>query len=155
MAERLSIVPATVGHAVRMAPRMRAADAREVWAAGRLTPMAALSYSLEETPEPWAAIVRGRCMAIWGVAPASTLSGVGTPWLLAAEGFPRGVRGEFLRLSRRFVDEWLADYSCLTNMVDVRNHASITWLTWLGAAWEAPEPCGPDGVLFRRFTIRR
>lgn len=152
---RKEIVPAMPEHVDRLAPRLRAADVREVWAAGHYTADAALRMSLETSVEAWTGLVDGVPVAMWGVAAGTTLSGVGTPWLLAAEGFPRGCLREFLRVSRRQVQAWLADFEVLANAVDARNHASIGWLTWLGAAFEAPEPHGPDGVPFRRFTFRR
>jgi len=57
----------------------------------------------------------------------------------------------FLRESRRVADS----FDCaIVNYVDARNTKAVKWFKWLGFhVWE-PEPYGPHGALFQRFTNR-
>lgn len=55
----------------------------------------------------------------------------------------------FLRESRRLAQA----FDCqIVNYVDARNVKAVKWFKWLGFEVCAPEPYGPHGALFHRFT---
>lgn len=58
----------------------------------------------------------------------------------------------FLRESKRLA---LAFDRAVINFVDARNVKAVKWFRWLGFEVSEPEPYGPQGVLFHRFTNRR
>lgn len=135
--------------------RLRPSDVVEIWAAGRETPEMALAAGLKCSTSCWTVKHKGEAVAMFGVA-----HGVGVPdgfgciWLLASDGLLK-MRTTFLKLSRRFVDEMLKDYSVLFNMTDNRNEVATKWLRWCGADISAPVDFGPDKRPFRYFEFRR
>ena len=58
----------------------------------------------------------------------------------------------FLRESKRLADGFGRD---VVNYVDARNVKAVKWFRWLGFEVSAPEPYGPAGALFHRFTNAR
>lgn len=152
-AAKYDIVPATEAHAVELAPAMRKEDADEIWASSRRRPLDALLYSLEVSRDTTqAGLADGRCVCLWGVAPASLLTDVGRPWLLASKEFERHA-SRFLRRNREYINEIRRQYPVLENWVDHRNVKSIRWLRWLGFDILPAEPIGPDAVPFHRFVM--
>lgn len=55
----------------------------------------------------------------------------------------------FLRESKRLADAFDCE---VMNYVDARNVKAVKWFRWLGFEVSEPEPFGPHGVLFHRFT---
>lgn len=96
----------------------------------------------------------GELAAIFGVAPASLVDGVGRPWLLATDVFDRHPRA-VIRHCRRYIDPMLDTFPHLVNYVDARNTKTIAWLAWLGFTMHDPEPHGPYGMPFLKFEKRR
>lgn len=150
----VEIVPATLEHVAEMAPRMRAVDRDEVFAASGMDPAQALVLSLMTSTETWAAVRDGRVVCIWGVGDADGYPGVGVPWLLGTDDV-RGVSRRFLRECRRYVAGWMARYQVLVNFTDDRNALSHDWLRWLGFTIMDPEPYGHAGLPFRKFYMVR
>ena len=151
------ILPATKFHVQLLAPHMREADKREVWAAGHRRPFEALMYSLESSPRlAWTAVAGNDVLAMWGVGTAGHSAGQGSPWLLGSVRLytPR-YRRELARRSKVFVKEMARQFELLVNYVDARNHESVRWIAWCGFTVFPTEPYGPDGVLFHRFEMRR
>lgn len=148
----IDVIPATVEHARALAPRMRAADAAEVWASGRLTPLEALERSLALSPLAWAGTVDGEPACVFGAASTSLLGGDGVPWLLGSDAIERHQRA-FLRRNREYVRQMQAAFPTLRNMVDARNATSIRWLRWLGFTIEPAVPFGPFGLPFHPFIL--
>lgn len=91
---------------------------------------------------------------MFGVAPASLVGGLGVPWMIGTDAIER-YQFTFLRHCRPCVDQMRLLYDTLVNWVDDRNVVAQRWLRWLGFHVEQPEPYGPDGIPFRRFTWRR
>lgn len=149
---RIDVIPATPEHAADLAPRLRHADADEVWASGRYRPAEALRLSLGLSLMAWTGLVDDVPMCIFGVSPVSLMSGHGAPWMLGAEGLERHAV-PFLRRNRAYVAEMLALCPRLENHVDARNALSIRWLRWLGFTIHPAAPFGPFGVPFHRFTM--
>ena len=150
----IDVIPATVDHARALAPRMRAADAAEVWASGRLSPLEALERSLALSPMAWVGMVDGEPACIFGAASASLLGGEGVPWLLGSDLIERHQRA-FLRRNREYVRQMQAAFPVLRNMVDARNEVSIRWLRWLGFTIEPAVRWGAAGMPFHPFWMTR
>lgn len=135
--------------------RLRPSDVVEIWAANRETPEMALVAGLKCSTSCWTVKFKGEAVAMFGVARgAGVPDGFGCIWFLASDGLLK-MRTTFLKLSRRFVDEMLKDYSVLFNMTDDRNEVAIKWLRWCGADMSAPVDFGPDKRPFRYFEFRR
>ncbi len=146
-------VRANEDHARALAPRMRAADAAEVWASAHLFPLGALLKSLELTPEPVAALVNGEVACMFGVAPLTATSRVGFPWLLTSD-LVQEHRKVFLPATKRWVAHVMQDYDHLLNFVDARNIIAMRWLGWLGFEIMPAEPYGIEGLPFHLFEMR-
>lgn len=130
----------------------RAADRREAWAATGLPFAEALARSLALSTRAWTGTIDGRTAAIFGVAAASPLTGLGVPWLVGTDLVGRHPR-VFLRRSRPILGEMLRLYPRLVNYVDADNEAAVRWLGWLGFRIAAPEPFGPFALPFHRFSL--
>lgn len=152
MGRDVEVVPETMAHAVAVASRMRAADRAEVWALGRHDPVQAVVRSIAVSAESWVFTAGGVPLALFGVAPVTGHPGVGSPWLLGADGVQRHAR-PFLALGREFVGRWLVEYDRLYNVVDARNRSSIRWLSALGFTFHPPVPVGPEQQPFIPFDM--
>ena len=149
---KTTIRTATMQDAVAVAFKMREADRAEVWASNRNDPMTACTNAVAVSTMAWAAYHDDRPVCIFGVAPLSALSGIGSPWLLGTdEVAEHSLR--FLRRCRPYVRRMLGVYPVLVNHVDDRNEASKGWLRWLGFELGEPAPYGPFGVPFRPFRL--
>lgn len=144
-----TIRAATVGDAVLLAPKLRAADIAEIAAASRLEPEAALLRGIAVGPAEVAEDQDGPFM-IFGVAP-SPLPWIGHPWMLAT---PRLLtyRRRFLRESIAKVEELQQPYDVLTNLVDERNRLHIRWIDWCGFKFIRRIPVGPFQIPFLQFV---
>lgn len=148
----IDVIPATVEHARALAPHMRVADAAEVWASGRLSPLEALERSLALSPLAWTGRVDGEPACLFGAASASLLGGDGVPWLLGSDLIEQ-YQSAFLRRNRGYIRQMQAVFPVLRNMVDARNEVSIRWLRWLGFTIEPAVPFGPFGLPFHPFIL--
>lgn len=150
----VDVVPETMPLALAVADRMRAADRDEVWALTRHSPVEAVVRSCAASAETWVYRADGVPLAVFGVGPVAEHPGVGSPWLLGADGVEHHAR-PFVQLGRAFVARWLAEYGRLYNVVDARNRRSIDWLRRLGFAFHPAVPVGPDRIPFLPFEMRR
>lgn len=152
---KYEIVQATEDHVAELAPAMRGADAREIWASSRRTPKEALDLSLAVSRDTArAGLVDGRTVCMFGVARGTFLSPCASPWLLASDELPKHARA-FLRMSREYVQRLRQEYVELSNFVDARNVYAVKWLRWLGFTVEPAVPYGPDQIAFHPFRMRR
>jgi len=139
----------------RMSNCLRAADIREVWASHNHTPEQALVYSFAVSHYCMTIVNKGIPTAMFGLAP-DTLDKT-TIWLLGTTGVP-AMYVQFLRITKIFIPQMLDLYPRghqLYNYVDVRNDASIRWLTWAGALFGKPEPYGVEQRPFIPFTLTK
>ncbi len=150
--EKYEIIAARPCHIAPVAERMRAADRAEVWASAHLSPGDALRISLQDSILSWTGLVDGNPVCLFGVAPASLLSGTGIPWLLATDAIEAHARA-FLRRNKVMLGHMQARFSRLENWVDTRNMVSRRWLNWLGFHCEEAVPHGVSGLLFHRFWM--
>jgi hypothetical protein len=134
-----------------IADNMRKEDAAEVWAYCRHTPIEALEFSVKHSKKIVIVYGDGVPLTALGLCMRDFLSGTGVPWLLSAEQALKYKR-QFLKLSPPIIEEMLDICPKLVNYVHADNKLSIRWLKWLGFTIEDPEPTGPQGELFHRFT---
>lgn len=151
---RWEIVLATPALAERLAPNLRPEDEAEVLASHGWSPSEALCMSLAATPEPWALLVDGEPVGMWGVEPISIGAGIGVPWLLGAPGLVAD-REFFWDLCRQEVACMLDTYRVLFNFVDARYEKSLRWAKKLGFRVDEPRPFGPSGAPFCAIAIAR
>lgn len=137
-----------------VAENMRPADAAEVWASSRLTPLEALERSWRASDMSAVVSVNGEPCAMLGLVVSSILGDEGIPWLLSTEQALKHKR-EFLKLVPGVISEMLSSCSYLFNYVHCENTVSTKWLKRIGFTMCDPAPYGPDGELFLKFHIRR
>jgi hypothetical protein len=148
-----AVVEATLEHAQRMAPNLRAADIEEVWASAQLEADQALYRGVSCSSHAWTGLVDGEPVCIFGVVPVSFMSGIGVPWMLGTDLVEEHATA-FLRRNRRYVKQMTQAYNHLVNYVDDRNVKAIAWLEWLGFTMSEPQQFGALGLPFRRFEMR-
>lgn len=112
-----------------LADRLREQDKQEVWDAGHLKPLEALTESLKESSDCFAIIDdNGEIVGLFGVSDKGEM---GIPWLLGAEGIKEIAR-PFLKQGKMIVQNWSQRFPLLMNYVAADNTVAIVWLSWLG-----------------------
>jgi len=126
----IRVRPARPADAEAVAPRLRAADLREIRAVTAEAPISVLRGGIAAS-DPCHAVVGGddAAVGLFGVCPEQAGSGV--VWLLGTDALVDEPR-IFLRHSRAWVGELLARYARLWNMIDARNEVHLRWLGWCG-----------------------
>lgn len=154
VAKSLAIYPATEGHAIRMAPWMRAEDAAEIEASHGHAPLEGLMSCLKQSSIARTAMFEEEVAAMFGVAPVNMMTGHGSMWLLSSQVVEE-VPLLFLRRSREEVRKLLEVWPLLTNYVDARYTKALRWVEWLGFQIGDPVPFGVAGLPFHPISIRR
>lgn len=139
-------------HLEIVASKMRADDVREIWAAGKRTPLSSLKMSYSLSTYRKTIMLDGDPIGLFGVVPKTALGGGGTVWMLGTEGITK-ISRKFLRGCRVYVPDMLSGFNHLENYVDARNTVSIQWLKWLGFAIMDPEPYGHLNLPFHKFYM--
>lgn len=137
-----------------LAQTMRPADIAEITALSGSTPKVALTYSVASSNWSCTARVGGGLACIFGVAPTTILTGIGSPWLLGSTIMGDN-KVKFVRMAPQFVRLMLQDFQRLENVVDARNRKAVRWLRVAGFTLLEPQRMGPEGVLFHRFYMER
>ena len=151
---RSTIRIATIEDVVHVALNIRNADRNEIWASDKQTPLSCLISAYNRSDECRAFVVDGKVACIFGVVPISLLGGIGSPWMIGTDLIYSNKR-EFLRKSQNAVLDVCKSYATLINYVDKRNTLSIRWLKWGGVSLYEAHPCGPFGLPFHRFELRK
>ncbi|VWC40595.1 hypothetical protein BLA6993_07027 [Burkholderia lata] len=146
------IVPATVEHAIAMAPRAREVEVRELRDSAGLSVLDVLIGELARSASAWSWVVDGEVACMFGLVTPTRISGNAFPWFLSSHLVDRHAHA-FARASRLLLPELLERHPRLIGMVDARYALSVRWLTWLGARIGEPEPWGVVGAPFRKFEI--
>lgn len=116
---------------LRLAPKVRQQDVRELQAAAGYEPLLALHLSYTSSDESHTIIAPdGEVVGMFGVCPTNDPL-LGVPWLLASDRLPE-VSREFIPQSLDWVNQVNSKYPVLCNYVDKRNTVAIRWLKWLG-----------------------
>jgi hypothetical protein len=146
------IVAATKTHALMMAPRVRAAEVREIMDSDGLTPVRALLREVERSASAWSWVIDGEVACMFGIVTPNLLDHSSYPWMLTTPLVEENFR-QFARSCKQLLPEVLARHPRLTGMVDARYGLSIRWLQWLGARVSDPQPWGVAQAPFRTFEI--
>lgn len=133
---------------------IREIDSREIWRTCLSDPQAALRMSIATSRDAWTVFVDDEIMCIFGVSTISTLTGLGSPWLIGSDLIEE-YKWDFLDGSKPFVEKLKFGYKKLENYVDDENRLSIAWLKWMGFKVDDPLPHGPLGKQFRKFTMEK
>jgi hypothetical protein len=149
--DRYTILAAKPEHCDLLAVNLRAADRKEVQAAG-LSSYRAVRRAFRSGILSRTAFVDGDIAAMWGLG-GNLLSEIGHPWLLTTPAVER-VPFSFAREAKRAVGEMLLYRSVLFDYVDANYEQAIRFLKILGFTLGEPEPFGRRGQLFRRFELR-
>jgi hypothetical protein len=136
---RYQVVTAAPDHIGVLALKLRQADRNEVWLAGAMTAQDALSMSMINADYARVWLVDGEPAAMGGVTYSH--DDCALIWLMGTD-LIRHHRREFLRASKRAVDEARRKYRVLYNWVSADNRAAIGWLKWLDFTVNAPAPFG-------------
>ena len=91
-------------------------------------------------------------VAIYGLTFRDMLSGIGSPWMLTANGIENAKR-ELITDVMDVLGIMLTICPTLVNHVHVENRMSVKWLRRLGFVLEAPEPIGLGGEMFHKFSM--
>ncbi|WP_338506408.1 hypothetical protein VRB95_11030 [Erwinia aphidicola] len=151
---RVEIIPTTQQHIDELLPHVRQADKDEFWATAMMTADQVLQYGLKHSTGCWTGLADGAVVTIFGVTPASLLTGYGTPWLVASDRLDQYSRA-FIRHSRPLLAAMLTRFPRMENYVDARNTAAKQWLHWMGFTIHDPEPAGPFELPFHKFTLEK
>lgn len=149
MAKR-TLLAANWDHIASIAPRMRRADVDEIWAAARLDPRRALSWSFLASREPMTGAADECPVCMFGISTATPFDRVGHPWLLSTDEIEDHAYALLIG-SRRYLAIERENYARLENYIDVRNDKALKWVKWLGFELDPPAPYGIDGFPFQRF----
>jgi hypothetical protein len=134
------IVKARPSHIEDLAPRLRAIDVDELWAAARLRPVKGLAESLRISRRAWTVIFDGAPQAMFGVADIRGKPSWGRPWYLGSDSVLTTRKREFLRESRIQLARIADGYCGLENHVLLGNVAAIRWLRNLGFGFDFDDP---------------
>lgn len=137
--------PSKVADCDELAPKMREADAREVYAASGLSQSDALYMSMAGSEETNSIIHEDEVIGMFGVG-ACELTGNGIPWMLASDKIT-DISLQFLRESRAWIKGVQERYPILYNHVAAENEVAVTWLKFLGFKFIAEYENYMDGGL--------
>jgi hypothetical protein len=110
-----------------------------------------MEYGIEASSMAMTGLVDGQPVAMFGVVPASILSGIGAPWMVGAVDLEQH-QFWFAKSSRPCVQRMQREFNVLANWVDNRNTLSKRWLRWLGFHVGQPQPFGSGGEPFCPFV---
>lgn len=138
-----------------MQDHLRREDAEEVIASGFASTEHALGYSFAVSAERFTVEQGGVPVAMFGCIPTGTfVCPSANVWLLGTEDLAK-IKKSFVKLSRKWVANFVARHQVVFGFVDARYQRAVTWLESCGAVFEAPQPHGEHGAAFVKFEIRR
>lgn len=141
--------PAALRDVCDLIPKIRQADKDEVGALG-LTLEQGLGLSYINSTLAWSIIYKNKVVGMFGVNP-SELPDVGCPWMLSSDELYK-IGKSFIKKTPFFINLMYQQYETLTNVIDCRNHKSISWLGRCGFKLTGDlYHLGPDKVPFTRF----
>ncbi len=152
MLKTILIRPAEPDDALLLGANMRPADIAEVRACGH-EPLEAARRSVAQSLLCWSAFADGELCCIFGVAPISLVSGIGSPWMLGTPLLDAQSR-VLVRLTPRYIAKMLKAFPHLVNHVHAENTTSVRWLKRLGFTLREAAPFGALGEAFHRFEMK-
>lgn len=140
--------------AIRLiAADMRDADAAEVWASHRHTPMDALIKGWSMSDYSVVVECDGVPCAMFGLVVENLMTGAGVPWLLSSHHALQYKRA-FLVQSPPVIAQMLDICPRLSNYVHAKNRVSMRWLKWLGFTIDA-NAISVNQEPFHRFHLEK
>jgi len=131
-----------------LADNIRECDKQEVFAMSGITPEQAFLDGYSHSDTPCVVEWKGKAIAMFGVS--GDRNKVGIPWMLATNDI-KGIRKQFIRGCKPYLEAMHSDYPVLTNYVWAENSLHIAWLKWLGFKFADHLPLGRNGEMFIRF----
>lgn len=141
--DQLDVVPATIDHAVLMAPYLRKIDCAEMWAQCAWTAEDGLTFSVTNSEEAYAVIEEGNPVPIlmFGISKSKNiLDGKRVIWLLGTDRMD-DIKGHFVRECASYMN-LMASGKTVYNYVMAENVTALRWLRWLGFTIAKTEPHG-------------
>lgn len=141
------------GDAEQLAPRLRQADVREVFAASGHRPYEALAdAALRSDILCTIEGDSGQVAGMFGVSAVTDVSAV--VWLLGSDDLVSGrLKKQFLKECRQWCDRFHSFRPLLFNCVDERNEAAIRWLKWMDFTFiKRHEAFGYEHMPFLEFV---
>ena len=130
--------PAHRRDAVEIYGDLRPDDLMEIEALG-LCPMKAILSSVDVSEKCYTIWVEDKPVGIFGIARAADELPTGFPWLMGTPGI-MDVGWQFLRESRKWLEELADGFDLLTNIVHEDNELSVKWLRFLGMQFIERKP---------------
>ena len=160
----LEVRPSLIEDARSLAPRLRQADLAEIQAHSGSDPRKSIEHGIRNSAPAMTVLHKGLPAMIFGVAPCGgSLEDTGhhewpegrpmidgVIWLLGSDDLSIFSR-QFLRHSRSWTADICTNYSCVGNIVDMRNYVHVRWLQWLGFKFMDRIRYGPENRFFLRF----
>ena len=143
------VMPEHIDH---VAKNMRQHDVDELYRHALLAPLQGLNVSVQNSQYKKAIVLDGKCIGIFGVGTLSMMSTSGFPWILCTPELEKHAM-RYLRGSKKYVKEMLAQFDVLENYVYEDNHFTIKWLKWLGFDILEKETYGPLNLQFHKFRL--
>lgn len=112
-----------------IANNIREDDRREILAVSGGDPLDALVQGFMFSDKPRTVLAGNTVCAMFGSGQVEP--NVGAVWLLGTDDI-NNISRQFLRESKKWLDELYENYDLLFNYVDERNTVHIKWLKWLG-----------------------
>ncbi|WP_164114833.1 hypothetical protein [Stenotrophomonas maltophilia] len=142
--------PTVASDAVLLARNLRDQDRREIVALTDESMTSVVETSVAASDKCYTWTNEGRVVAIFGVA-ATDIPEIGCTWMLATDELV--TEKDFMfSFGTQFVDEFNSMYPVLENYILPDNYVCLKWLERMGFVFDEPEPFGPHGVPFVRFT---
>lgn len=132
---------------------LRNKDLLEVLADGCRSGIHAVEASFTNSSEAVTIQMDGRPIAMFGLVPDSLLGNSARVWFLGTDELAR-MKKTFVKMSRKYIRDFLRKYPVLWNLVDQRYAQSILWLKSCGAEF-SESPIMRGGYPFLLFSIRR
>ena len=132
----ITVRTATYDDACSLAPRLRAADRREIVALSGVTPLTALVASLGRSAEARSILVNDTVHAMYGHAP-DPLGRAAMVWALGTDHLLKH-RLVLIKEMKRYLDEVQSRYGRLVNVVDEENEDAIKLLRRLNFNFGVP-----------------
>lgn len=150
--------PAQRADAVWLADHLRDADRQEVAAATGMTPAVVVPQNFDTSDRVTAVCDADtdEVVALYGVAPAGTVTGygrLGYPWMLGTDKLVDH-RYHFLRNIKAWQVDLAEGYALFANYVYAENQLHIDWLKWMGYYFGEAIPLGPFDAPFFPFYMR-
>ena len=151
---KVEIAQASIDHIPAIVPKVRHADAVELWDFARVTPAEAMYHSLNRSGFARTGFVDDEAVCMFGLSTLSVAADTGRVWMVGTYLLDR-YANTFLRRCMKEVEEMLVSYRRIENFVDVRNVRAIEWLKWLAFTMEGPQRLGPYNMEFIPFYKER